>query len=674
MMINIIHYSPNTTITAAENLKEFIRMCKDDLAVFGIDLKWQDWKWAGQVHFTKIGVSTNGSKDNDRLDNSLMDFAKAYFRYQQGHKPTGTKNESKALRVIETALLHMNGNADIDGLNVAVLDEAAQIGRNHYSPQAAYQCGRELERLANFVSKKRLITTDVSTWKHPIKKPNDITIQTGAKAKAIQDKKQPDEIALNALAELFANNPSDPKDIFTTSTFAMLMVAPSRITEILELPADLEVEELDSKNMLRYGWRFFSGKGFEGDIKWIPTVMVNVAREAVKRLLVLTEEPRNLARWIEANPGKPYRHSNCPDVADNDPLTVFEACQYLGLANTTRRQCTTSLGAFKLPTTDKGNSLNSLWQYVMSRQPEDFPWLSKEKRIKYSNALFCMNANFLHETRGISPVLLWAPNVNVFNNDLSPRESLKSDSHKSIFDRWSYKDAGGGKLKVTSHQVRHLLNTIANRGGLSQEKIAKWSGRADSKQNRVYNHMTEFEMVAKAESLDTSLSLFGPKGEVAPQVPLTSEEFNLLERGAMHWTLYGVCVHDWTMSPCEKFRDCNNCQEQVCIKGDTVRLSRIKVELEQKEKDLLEAEKRISDGYMGADRWYEHHKKSVKRLREQVSILENPDVPDGAQIKLRDGSDYSHLRRAISIKTSNAIQNNKQDAHILSEMTRMLRE
>lgn len=671
-MTNLIHFTPDSSITAAENLKEFIRMCRDDLTVFGKELKWSDWKWSGQVHFTKIGVPTNGAKDDDRLDDSLMQFAKAYFRYQQGHKPTGTKNEMKALRVIEMALLQMKGIADIDGLNVAVLDEAAQTGRNHYSPMAAYHCGRELQRLASFVTMKRLIANDVGTWQHPIKKPSDITIQTGVNAKKIQDKKLPDELALNALAEIFANNPNDPKDIFTASTFAMTMGAPSRITEILELPVDLEVEELDSKKVLRYGWRFFSGKGYEGDIKWIPTVMVQVAKEAVKRLRILTEESRNLAHWIETNPCHPYRHSNCPDVADNDPLTVIQACQYLGLAGADKSACTFSLTSLQLPSKDGSNTLSSLWKYAMSRQPENFPWLSKEKGIKYSNALFCMRANFLHSIRGTSPIIIWAPDANVFNNDLSPRESLKSDSHRSIFDRWGYNDADGKKLKVTSHQTRHLLNTIANRGGLSQEKIAKWSGRADSKQNRVYNHMTEFEMVAKAESLDTSLSLFGPKGDVAAHVPLTSEEFNLLERGAMHWTLYGVCVHDWTMSPCEKFRDCNNCQEQVCIKGDAVRLNRIKIELEQKEKDLVEAEKRMAEGYMGADRWYEHHQKSVKRLREQVAILESPDVPDGAQIKLRDGTDYSHLRRAISIKTVDALEQKKQDSHIFSEMNRML--
>ncbi len=35
---------------------------------------------------------------------------------------------------------------------------------------------------------------------------------------------------------------------------------------------------------------------------------------------------------------------------------------------------------------------------------------------------------------------------------------------------------------------RHLLNTIANTNGMDSMLLAKWSGRADMKQNRVYDH------------------------------------------------------------------------------------------------------------------------------------------------------------------------------------------
>jgi hypothetical protein len=676
MMADLRHFSSKSELSASENLAEFIRMCRDSLTVFGVNLKWNDTSWPKAANFTKLGTHSKGFQASDRLDHAFIDFAKAYFRYQQGHHPTGTKNESIALRLIEAALLQTKGRAELAVLDFAVLDEAAILARGHYSPIAAYHCGRELQRLARFVSEKHLIPADLSRWKSPIKKPSDITIQTGAKAKATQEKKLPSQEALDALAEIFANGPTDPKDIFTSSTFAMTMCAPVRISEILDLPADCEVEEKDSKGLVQYGWRFYSAKGYEGDIKWIPEIMVPVAKKAVGQIRTLTESSRKLARWIENCPGKPYRHNECTGVADDEPLTIFQACAFLGFARENRKACTSSLGNAKLETKDGVHTLTSLWQYVLDRQPAGFPWLNKEKKIKYSNALFCMSRNLIGSQRRTSPVILWAPTNSVFNNNLGPRESLQGSNHQSIFDRHGYKANDGSSLKLTSHQSRHLLNTLANRGGLTQEQLAKWAGRADPKQNRVYNHMSEWEMVAKAEALDTSLTLFGPKGEVSQHAPVAAQEINLMERGALHVSLWGVCSHDFIMSPCEKFQDCLNCEEHVCIKGlgkdSAERLKRIKMRLLQVEKDYTEALVAVNNGYAGADRWYEYHQKTVDRLRQLVEILESPQIPDGAQIKLRDGKDFSHLRRVIRVKAVEAVEGRTPDAILLSEMSRLL--
>jgi len=674
MMADIKHFTPKVELAASENLSEFIRMCREDLTVFGTQLIWNDISWPGAMNFTKLGAKGRGYQESDRMDSDFIEFARAYFRYQQGHKPTRTKNESKALRVIEAALLQVNKVADIVHIDIAVLDEAAVLARSHYSTAASYHCGREIERLARFVSEKQLIATGLSTWKNPIRKASDVTIRTGSKAKALQDKKLPSPEAMDALAEIFASNPSNPKDIFTSCTFAMTMCAPSRLSEILELPLDCEVEVTDSKGVVQYGWRFYSAKGFEGDIKWIPEVMVPIAKEAIRRIRALTEGPRMLAKWIETNRDKPYRHADCPDVADDEPLTVFQACAFLGLAGETAKACTKNLSGMKVTKSDDAHTLKSLWIWVLSRQPLGLPWIKEEKKISYSNALFCMTRNLLGDQRGTSPVILWAPSVNVFNFTLSPRESF--DNHRSIFDRYGYKNGAGQRLKLTSHQARHLLSTLANRGGLSQEQLAKWAGRADQKHNRVYNHMSEWEMVAKAEALDTSLTLFGLKGKVSLHVPVTTQDVDLIERGAIHISMWGVCSHDFIMSPCEKFRDCLNCEEHVCIKGaekdNANRLKRIRERLAQVEKDYEAARLALDEGDSGADRWYEYHQKTVERLRQLVEILESPQIEDGAQIKLRDGKDFSHLRRVIRMKAVESLDRDMPNAALLVEMTEVL--
>lgn len=658
-MAEIFKFIPKRELEAEENLKDFINRCKNDLKVFGDKLYWDSWQWKGQANFTKIGVKSNGVKENDILRSDFIDFSKAYFRYQQGHKPTGTKNELKALRSVEKALMQTLGNASISGLNISVLDEAANIARLNYSKGAAYHAGREIERLAHFVSKNKLIPSNLGGWKNPILRKKD-EIQTGQKAKERREKKLPSDDVLNAVAEIFASNPKNPKDIFTSSVFAMLMCAPSRISEVLELPFDCEVEIPDKNGNIQYGWRFYSGKGFGGDIKWIPAEMANIAKEAIKRITWLTDESGKLAQWLEDNPDRFYRHKDCPEVLDETPLSPTEAAQALGFASDSSNSAKSSLHGMGLKPYSGSYSLNSLQRYVISRQPTGFPWLSKEKKVKYSNALFCMTRNMLGEQRGTSPVILWAPDVNIFNNDLSPRESLGSESHKSIFDRYNFKDKNGIRLKATSHQLRHLLNTIAERGGLSQHEIAKWAGRADPKQNRTYNHMSEFEMVAKAEQLDTSLSLFGPQAEPKKFVPVTIQEFNIMEKGPVHVTEYGICVHDYTMSPCEKYRDCLNCPEQVCIKGDVEKLERLKARLFETEKQFCEAEKAISESLAGADRWHEYHKNTLNHLRNLVQILENPDIPGGSQIKLSDGKYYSVFNRVLTSKEHNIVENIKK--------------
>jgi hypothetical protein len=618
-MGELVQFTPRADLDAQENLQEFIRLCRDELTKFGSDLRWSDWHWKGAANFAKIGVPARGVKESDLLAETFLDFAKAYFRYQQAHHPTGTKNELKALRAIEAALLQSGKTPIIAELNQTVLDHAAAIAREHYSETAAYHCGRELERLARFVTTKHLISGNIATWRSPIGKPSDMRIQTGPVAKELRDKKLPPPECLDALAEIFANCPTAPRDIFTTSVFAMSMCAPSRGTELLLLPADLEWEEKDSQGEIRYGWRFFSEKGFEGDIKWIPSVMVPIAKEAVRRIRELTEEPRQLARWLDTEPSRFFRHAACPDVADDELLTPKQISEALGLVN---------LDDVKLPKGNRVQTLNSVWQWVMSKQPKSLPWLKKEIGLKYSNALFCMTKNMLHAQRGTSPVTLWAPEINNLNDDLGPKPNMRS-----IFERWGYDPS----LKLTSHQARHLLSTISERGGLSKDQAAKWAGRADPKQNRVYNQRSELEKVAAAEAIDLALTLFGPTGVVPLNEPITRSELTVIERGPAHVTEFGVCVHDWVISPCEKFRECTNCQEHVFIKGEDQCLRRIKEKLAQVEIDFSKAEEALEDGSAGADRWYECHKKEV--------------APNGSQIKLR-GGDFSHLRRVIASKGS----------------------
>ncbi|WP_407258244.1 hypothetical protein [Klebsiella quasipneumoniae] len=61
-------------------------------------------------------------------------------------------------------MLQVNGSANIDGLSITVLDEAAELARQHYSDGSAYSCGREIERLAKFVVENQLVPNAIQDW------------------------------------------------------------------------------------------------------------------------------------------------------------------------------------------------------------------------------------------------------------------------------------------------------------------------------------------------------------------------------------------------------------------------------------------------------------------------------------------------------------------------------
>ncbi|EGU95545.1 putative integrase, partial [Escherichia coli MS 79-10] len=120
------------------------------------------------------------------------------------------------------------------------------------------------------------------------------------------------------------------RDIFTTSIFALLMCAPSRISEILALPCDCEITETDSNGVERYGLRFYSLKGYGADIKWIPDVMVPVARRAIERLKKLSKNAREFAQWVEENPSTFFRRDSLPETGENEILKPWQICEGLG--------------------------------------------------------------------------------------------------------------------------------------------------------------------------------------------------------------------------------------------------------------------------------------------------------------------------------------------------------
>ncbi len=73
----------------------------------------------------------------------------------------------------------------------------------------------------------------------------------------------------------------------------------------------------------------------------------------------------------------------------------------------------------------------------------------------------------------------------------------------------------------------------------------------------------------------------------------------------MHTTEFGLCTHSYIDEPCLKYRNCLNCTEHVCIKGDVEKKKRLQDRL-KKEKILWAKDKEsVSKNVTGATVWLE---------------------------------------------------------------------
>jgi hypothetical protein len=398
-----------------------------------------------------------------------------------------------------------------------------------------------------------------------------------------------------------------------------------------------------------------NGTAVGADIKWISTPFVSIAKDAVTRLAELSSEGRRLAQWYQENPDKFYRHDGCPDVAEDDPLSPDQICAAMGWAVQEGKSAMSvafnpsKKGVLAIKQVKGAVTLRDLNKIIHAQLPTGWPWKNKERGIKYSDALLCLRKNELHGNRGVSPVMPWTPDNSAFTYDLGPRNVI---SHTSIWRRHGYKNPDGSEVKLTSHQLRHMLNTVAQRGDLGQLDIAMWSGRANIHQNRTYNHMSEYEVLDKIKGISGVAKMMGPLEKVKGHLPVTLKDLDAIGDGIAHVTEYGYCVHDFSMVPCQKHRDCINCTEQVCVKGDDEKLARLKMQRDKTRSQLEKAEAGIADGYYGADRWYEHQKNTFDRTCELIKLLESDDIVDGAVIRLRNEQEFSALKREMAAKVA----------------------
>ena len=638
-MSGVPQFQPHRQIEASRNLVAFVRSGRAQFAEMFAErpVAWDDPVWPG-ARWTKLHVGQRRDFEADeQLDPAFGDFAKAYVVSRWAERP-GRKSalsfDRSALRCIEQALLTGTRSGSIQGLTWAVLDQAAEVAREHFSESARYHVGRAIRAIAVFVSERSLVPRDLSMWRSPIARSASVR-RTGAAGDREAARKLPSRAGLDALAEVFANDPQDPQPRFVSAVAALLLSAPWRIGELLALHVDAQCKQHDDTGVLSYGFSYYGKKGFGHAVKFIPTVMVPVAQEAIRRIREMTESARALARHLERTPHTPLLYHHAPDVDVDHELTLEQKVAYL------RRP---PLASYRSAHPDWGfRTIAEHWERSCASLPAAFPAFPRNPRLAWSQALFCFHPNALHETRAVDWYQLWAPRGDIVNALLgSARNKV------GVFGKLGYSEADGAPIRMRTHQFRHYLSTVAERGAMAHEDLAQWAGRALAGENAVYNHMTQSERAERARSAVAGTALAGPQDSLRAFTPVARGDSDWAASAPTHRTEFGRCTLDWAMTPCTKYRDCLLCSQHECRKGDAQALERIRIHHDHNEAECRKALDALVAGVSVADRWLEHSLKSLIRQAQLLELMESEDIEDGTPIRLTDASaEHSHLRRAL---------------------------
>ncbi len=662
MTNKILIWVPKHVQDGSKNLAEFISFAKEQLTIYGdqedeYGRGWYAGKWKtnhSRSMAMVFGFSSNAYKIDRLFDNPFMDFAKAFVRQEQTIlEAMNVGDWLNVFRLLHDTLKELNSNKppSIMDVNADVQDRVEELIKlSSFSDKKKYHYAGKLESLYQWLVKKQILPA-LPLRKNPFNRGLDKIEQLDEESIKWSEERCPSMHQMLSLADCFAKAES-VKDRFYTSVLVLLCFAPGRGSEI----NSLTINSLQLEDDGKYYVTWYSGKGFGDTKKWVPTLLVDAVKEAFRRLIEIGKPARDAARFAFENPNKFMHHEGCitpKNFPQNLPLTCSQFLNAMSMKDTAVNGRVLNWGNLhqhwiKRLLANGDITYSVLGEAVLNEYKNlDWPKNKKTGRPIWENLCLVREYEFSDDV-GVKAFSWLSVSVNQINDQLSKR----LERPHTLWDRFGIKDEDGSEISLTSHQLRVWLNTHAMNGGVGDYRLAIWSGRADVTQNKAYDGRTKGEkdrlknqiMLLDHKTSPTTLALFSAR------LPVPLPSLGVQREGVADFTGLGFCVHNFAQTPCTKSGECITCKEHVCIKGLPDSLEN----LEQMElliaEQLESAKAAATDLAFGADRWVTHLGWKLAHIRTIIENMKNPNVPNGALIRIPVAHDPSPTRRALNSK------------------------
>ena len=644
-----VHENPKSS------LENFITFCRNKLTAFGSDC-WDNNQWRDtfNLHNIQVRFSTDRVKSTsyqyEPLSEPFIDFAKAYIRYVYSQQPVRQLSRHlESLRMVEMALYNVKDNCDILQLDNLVINEVETLVLKKYKKdtESVNKLGYQLEKLFDFC-RENGITPNLSLWNNPYKRPRDLTILLDERGKEYRSSKMPTDEEMMLVAKLFHDAPNlDKETEYYTAVMALLMVAPSRCSELMSLSVNCLEWEEDSLGNKQLGIRWIPAKNGKEGLKWVPSCMQDIVVEAVKRLTNISSLAREVAKFAEENPNILMLSNK--ELAPSHSLyqkhlTKSEIAEVLDIDS--KNSCNTKWFKNLISENDGIITYEILGKFLYKKYTSKFnnwPYVDKHKSVKVSEALLLFRENEFHDDFSPKSFSFVLPTVNQINDRFCYSETRPKTS---LWEKHCIGTSKGEFIRLPSHNARHWLSTKAERGGMDELTLANWAGRARVADNKAYDHRTEEEKSESVRNLliPEDISILD---KIHLNLPITYEDLGKDRIGIATVTEIGICEHDYAMSPCSRHGDCETCKELICIKGLESSLEILKHRVIQLTEQINKAKEHHKLGAFGADRWISNLGWRLAHIRTKIAFLENSEIPNGALLRIPDEYDPSPVKLAL---------------------------
>lgn len=476
------------------------------------------------------------------------------------------------------------------GLTVEDARAAEQWMLRTWAASTVYKHCGVLQRMLNLLSAAAIIRPMSVPFVTP--RPEHAARHTLA-GQARSMARLPSEEAIGGVADIYALHARTQNDQLLACILAIAISTGLRIGEVLTLPRNCLVTEgsgAERKWGLRYNKQKSRGRFRVLSTFWLTPAQARLARQAVHRARRLTRAAHLQARVLDASPHTVPLPGYTPD-SELGRATVASLLGYRAVnsINVVPRdvlpRVTRSNPAGGRQTVFVARDVSAFLQtlrprpaWVVDRGDGSKQMLSESLFVAFRNQMHGIDPDAPGRARGTNPLVVESISEAVVNAFLGGHNETTEEGEPgavlrdgrwmcmrtpSAFARFDIREKGGSIVRVTSHGFRHWLTTRAAAAGVDDATLRRWQNREHGGDLDAYKHLTPQQRIVLLKEGLVSGQIRGRLAEM--YFALTDDVRDVFLENhlqAVHVTPYGLCVHDFKVSPCPKalncLKDCND--------------------------------------------------------------------------------------------------------------------